>query len=106
MLFPQEKLHLQTDKPVYIAGETVWLRAHVADAVMHTPITSQYVYAELINPLDSVVERVKVRADSGAFSGHIELDQALAGGRLYTACLYGKYAKSRGRLLLQEASVC
>ncbi|MDZ7632933.1 MAG: hypothetical protein U5L72_00220 [Bacteroidales bacterium] len=37
VLFPQEKIHLQTDKPVYIAGETVWFRAHVADAVLHTP---------------------------------------------------------------------
>ncbi|MDZ7632934.1 MAG: carboxypeptidase-like regulatory domain-containing protein [Bacteroidales bacterium] len=52
------------------------------------PITSQYVYAELINPLDSVVARVKVRADNGAFSGHIELDQVLPEGdytlRAYT----------------------
>ncbi|MCK7541588.1 MAG: hypothetical protein MZV63_67240 [Marinilabiliales bacterium] len=39
VLFPQEKIHLQTDKPVYIAGETVWFRAHVADAVMHIPIS-------------------------------------------------------------------
>ena len=88
VLFPQEKIHIQTDKPVYIAGETVWFRAHVAEAVLHTPVTSQYVYAELINQLDSVVERVKVRADSGAFSGHIELDQALPEGdytlRAYT----------------------
>ena len=88
VLFPQEKIHLQTDKPVYIAGETVWLRAHVADAVMHTPIVSQYVYAELINPLDSVVERVKIKQEQGAFSGHIELDQVLTEGdytlRAYT----------------------
>ena len=83
VLFPQEKIHLQTDKPVYIAGETIWLRAHVANAVLHTPVTNQYVYAELINPLDSVVERVKIRATGGAFSGYIELDQASAGRRLY-----------------------
>ena len=87
ILFPQEKIHLQTDKPVYIAGETIWLRAHVANAVLHTPVTNQYVYAELINPLDSVVERVKIRATGGAFSGYIELDQALPEGD-YTLCAY------------------
>jgi hypothetical protein len=87
VLFSQEKIHLQTDKPVYIAGETIWLRAHVANAVLHTPVTNQYVYAELINPLDSVVERAKIRATGGAFSGYIELDQALPEGD-YTLCAY------------------
>ncbi|MBE0679906.1 MAG: hypothetical protein IH592_14190, partial [Bacteroidales bacterium] len=87
VLFPQEKIHLHTDKPVYIAGETLWFRAHVADAVIHTPLTNQYVYAELINPLDSVVERVKIRPASDAFSGYIELDQTLPEGD-YTLCAY------------------
>ena len=87
VLFPQEKIYLQTDKPVYITGETIWFRAHVADAVLHTPLVRQYVYAELINPLDSVVKRVKIRPASGAFSGNIELDQALPEGD-YTLCAY------------------
>ncbi|MFN2314149.1 MAG: hypothetical protein ABR531_06805, partial [Bacteroidales bacterium] len=87
VLFPQEKIHIHTDKPVYIAGETIWFRAHVADAVLHTPLANQYVYAELINPLDSVVKRVKIRPVSGAFSGYMELDQALPEGE-YTLCGY------------------
>ncbi len=87
LVFPQEKIHLHSDKPVYIAGETIWFRAHVADAVIHTPVIRQYVYTELINPLDSVVKRVKIRPDSGAFSGYIELDQALPEGD-YTLCAY------------------
>jgi TonB-dependent Receptor Plug Domain len=87
VLFPQEKIHLHTDKPVYIAGETIWFRAHVANAVIHTPLTTQYVYTELINPLDSVAARVKVKQTDGAFSGHINLDQALPEGD-YTLCAY------------------
>ena len=85
--FHQEKIYLHIDRPVYIAGETIWFRAHVADAVLHTPVTKQYVYAELLSPLDSVVERVKVRADSGAFAGYIKLDQALPEGD-YTLCAW------------------
>ncbi len=80
ILFPQEKIHIHTDRDVYISGETIWFRAHVADAVLHTPKSNQYVHAELINPLDSIVERIKVRPDSGAFRGHIELDQTLPEG--------------------------
>jgi len=87
VLFPQEKIHLHADKPVYIAGETIWFRAHIADAVIHTPLATGYVLAELINPLDSVVARVKVRSDSGAFSGYINLDQALPEGD-YSLCAY------------------
>ena len=30
--YPQEKLHVSTDKDSYIAGDTIWLRAHCADA--------------------------------------------------------------------------
>ena len=80
LAFPQEKIHIQCDKPVYLAGEQIWLRAHVADAVLHIPKANQYVIAELINPLDSVVNRIKIRPDSGAFHGHINLDQALPEG--------------------------
>ncbi len=80
IIFPQEKIHLHLDKPVYLAGETIWFRAHVADAVLHTPLSGQYVYAELADPLDSVVSRVKIRPDSGAFCGHINLNQNLTEG--------------------------
>ncbi|MFZ2286240.1 MAG: TonB-dependent receptor plug domain-containing protein [Bacteroidales bacterium] len=87
ILFPQEKIHLQTDRQVYVAGETIWFRAHLANAVLHTPLVNQYVYAELINPLDSVVKRVRVRATDNAYSGYLELDQALPEG-YYTLCAY------------------
>lgn len=30
--YPQEKLYVHTDKEHYIAGDTVWLRAHCVDA--------------------------------------------------------------------------
>ena len=34
--YPQEKLHVSTDKDSYIAGDTIWLRAHCADAAKRT----------------------------------------------------------------------
>jgi len=80
LTFPQEKIHVHCDKPVYLAGEKIWFRAYVTDAVLHIPSANQYVIAELINPLDSVVNRIKIRPDSGAFHGHISLDQALPEG--------------------------
>lgn len=94
--WPQEKLYVQTDKPCYIAGETVWFRAHLVNALSHMPdTTSRYVYGELINPLDSLVARVKIRPEAGAYQGRFELDPELPGGE-YMLRFYTRFMESRG----------
>jgi hypothetical protein len=87
LLLPQEKLYLHIDKPVYLAGERVWFRAWPVDAVLHTPVTGQYVHVELVNPIDSVVNRIMVRQTAGAFSGYIPLKEDLPEGE-YTICAF------------------
>jgi hypothetical protein len=87
VLFPQEKMYLHADRPAYVAGEKVWFRAWPVDAVLHTPVTGQYVHVELINPMDSVVNRILVRQSGGAFSGYIPLKEDLPEGE-YTVCAY------------------
>lgn len=88
--FPQEKLYLQTDRGIYMSGETLWFRAHLVDALMLKQANaSRYVYVELVNPLGNLVERVKIRPDSlGCFYGHIPLGEDLPEGnyslRAYT----------------------
>ena len=43
--YPQEKIHVMTDKPYYITCDTVWLRAFVVNAVNHQPVdASKFVY--------------------------------------------------------------
>lgn len=88
--FPQEKLYLQTDRGIYMSGETLWFRTHLVDALMLKQANaSRYVYVELVNPLGNLVERVKIRPDSlGCFYGHIPLGEDLPEGnyslRAYT----------------------
>ena len=49
--YPQEKVHVMTDKPSYYGGDTIRFRAFVADASTHRPLhISKYLYVELINP--------------------------------------------------------
>lgn len=89
-LFPQEKVYLHTDKTYYVAGETIWFRAHLADAANHVPASvSRYVYAELIDPIDSVLVRVKIRPDQDAYHGHILIPDDIPEGsyelRSYTS---------------------
>lgn len=95
LLYPQDKVHLHTDKPVYIAGETVWFRAWVTDAVLHTPVSERYVFTELVSPSGTVVSRVKLRQEEGAFGGHLNLDPALPEGN-YTLSAYTENMLNNG----------
>ena len=80
--FPQEKIYIHTDKPYYISGEKIWFRAHLVDAVTHIPVpVSRHVYVELINPLDSIVCRLKIRKnDNDVYSGIIPIPDDLPEG--------------------------
>ena len=94
--FPQEKIYLQTDKPYYISGEKIWFRAHLVDAHGHCPVQAdQYVYTELISPLDSVMIRLKVRWENGIFQGHITLPDDLPEGN-YKIRAYTNYMRNAG----------
>ena len=34
-LYPQEKIHLHTDRTMYVPGEKIWFKAYVVDAFTH-----------------------------------------------------------------------
>ena len=38
LLFPHEKLYVQTDKPTYLSGERVWFRSHMVEASSNMPV--------------------------------------------------------------------
>ncbi|MEE1141552.1 MAG: hypothetical protein UHP25_09255, partial [Prevotella sp.] len=68
---PQERIYLQTDRSYYMAGDTVWFRAHLLDAVTRVPVSrSRYVYVELHDQqADTLMQRVMLRCDTdGVFS--------------------------------------
>lgn len=93
---PQEIIYVHTDRPYYVPGDTVWFRAHLVDAVTHTPISrSRYVYAELLdNAVDTLVQRIIVKCDSdGVFSNAITLSKTLKGGT-YTLAAYTQWMRN------------
>ncbi|MDR2037913.1 MAG: TonB-dependent receptor plug domain-containing protein [Bacteroidales bacterium] len=95
VVFPQEKIHVHTDKPYYISGERIWFRAHLVDAVSHKlDFASWYIYVELINPLDIIINRVKIRQDEkGVYSGNIVLPDDLPEGN-YTLRAYTNFMRN------------
>ena len=57
--FPQEKIYLQTDRNIYMSGETMWFRAHLVDALLLKQANaSRYVYVTLTSPSGKLLERV------------------------------------------------
>ena len=90
-VFPQEKVHLHTDKPYYLSGERIWFRAHVVDAATHVPsFSSGSVYVELFNAKDSVVSRIKTGVGNDLYSGYIPIpEDAPEGDYTLRACTAG-----------------
>ena len=93
---PKEQIYLHTDKSYYVPGDTVWFRAHLVDAVTHTPISrSRYVYVELLdNQADTLVQRIIVKCDSdGVFANALTLPRHLHGGG-YTLAAYTQWMRN------------
>lgn len=95
--YPQEKIYVQTDRSVYLSGETIWFRAHLVDALLLKQANaSRYIYIELINPLDDIIQRIKIKPDStGSFYGHIPLEENLVEGN-YTVRAYTQFMQNQG----------
>lgn len=104
LLFPQEKLYLQIDKPLYLSGEKIWFRAYLVDATLHRPVLNQYVYVELINPIDSVVSRARIRQNQGTYSGYIPLNEKLPEGD-YTLVAYTENMLNMGMEFLYKKNI-
>jgi hypothetical protein len=95
-IFPMEKIHAQTDKSCYLGGETIWFRVFLVNALSLRPDTSsRYVYAELINPLEEVVSRVKIRPSNGVYHGHISLAEDIIAG-IYQLRFYTRFMETQG----------
>lgn len=94
---PQEKIHLHTDRTIYIPGEKIWFKAYVVDAFLHQlPTPSEFVYVEIINASDSLLHRVMVGKDkNGLFHGHIYLSRNMPEG-YYTLRAYTRYLENLG----------
>ena len=95
---PQERIYLQTDKPYYAAGDTVWLRAHLLDAETGVPVSrSHFVYVELHDQqADTLMQRLMIRSDAdGVFANALRLPKDLPGG-VYTLVAYTQWMRNFG----------
>lgn len=108
-IYPQEKVHVVTDREFYLSGDTVWMHALLVDDIDTTIVRgrSRYLYVELRDLKDSLKNRVKLRAsltrvpprpvgdetparNMSLFSGYMPLPNNLEGGD-YTIAAYTTY---------------
>ena len=94
--YPQEKIHITTDRNHYMGGDTIWLRGHVVSATTHEPVAvSKYMYVELRSPYNTVEQRIKVIERGGVYAGYIPLDLRIPEGD-YTIVAYTNFMNSAG----------
>ena len=87
----QEKVYLMTDKPYYSAGERIWMRGWVVDAVSHTGQTpTNYLYVDLVDAGDNLVQRIKIKRDATGFNNAIDLPSDIKAGS-YSLVAYTRW---------------
>lgn len=96
-IYPQEKLHVVTDRDIYCGGDTIWLRAFVVEANSHRQTAiSKYAYIELLTPFGFANKRVKLMEQDGVYAGYIPIDEDIYEGD-YTLAAYTAYAENQGK---------
>ena len=83
-----EKLYLHLNQPYYGAGDTMWFKAYLTDAVSHKPDTlSNFIYVDLYDRAKRLVTSKKIKRDSMGFANCLPLADTLFSGE-YTLRAY------------------
>ena len=76
-----EKVYVHLDRTYFAAGETLWLKGYVENALPAAD-TSRFLYVELLDAeKGGSVLRSKIRRGADGFAGHVDLPETLLGGK-------------------------
>jgi len=89
-------VHIHTDKPYYLAGDTIWLKAYTVIGADHQLSGwSGAVYVDLISETDSLVAALKLPLMAGLAKGNIDLPNHLRAGN-YRLRAYTQWMRNAG----------
>ncbi|RZJ90001.1 MAG: hypothetical protein EOO20_09430 [Chryseobacterium sp.] len=92
-----EKLYIQTDKDNYIAGDTLWFKAYLLDAIsLAGTEKSGLLYVELTNDSNQLIQRSMVPVYGGLTFGNITLDPKTIPQGSYTLSAYTNWMLNFG----------
>ena len=82
-----EELYVQTDRDLYISGETVYLKTYCLNRLTHKPsFVSKVVYVSLLDNLNNPVVQVKLGVNGFTASGLIEIPDTTPSGNYLISC--------------------
>jgi hypothetical protein len=85
--FAQEKIYVQTDKPYYYAGETIWFKGYVRYRTQSLRDSlSTTVYAELVNADGKVAASKMLEIVNSSFQNDFALPDTIATGDYFLRC--------------------
>jgi hypothetical protein len=83
--YEHEKMHVQFDKPVYSAGETVWFKAYLVSKNVPTTVSTN-LHAELLDAAGLVIEKKVYPIYEASAAGSFDLPKGAKGeGLLFRA---------------------
>jgi hypothetical protein len=101
----QEKLFVHTDKTFYLAGEQLWFKVYIVDAVLNRPLDiSKVAYIEIIDKESRPVLQTKVSVDEAMGNGSFSLPAYLPSGS-YTLRAYTQWMKNFSAAFFYEQPV-
>ncbi|SDL39532.1 hypothetical protein SAMN04487898_11842 [Pedobacter sp. ok626] len=90
------QLSIQTDRVVYLAGETIWLQLLPTMAVTtESQDLSKLIYVEILDAQNKPVFQEKIGMKNGSATGYLKLPTELSTGN-YTICAYTNWMKNFG----------
>jgi hypothetical protein len=97
MRLPAEKVYLQTDKPYYSIGDTLWFKAYLLDKVNLTGSKiSGLLYVELHTDSSDMVRRISIAIKDGVGWGQIPLTDKIFRGGSHTLRAYTNWMQNFG----------
>lgn len=92
---PQEKVYLHFDKPYYMAGETMWFKGYLFEAITHSmDSVSRVLYVDLIDPsVGKVLIHNTLKCSNAMTDGSFKLPDSLP-ENIYTVRAYTNYMKN------------
>ncbi|WP_113654552.1 TonB-dependent receptor plug domain-containing protein [Pedobacter namyangjuensis] len=103
--YPQEKIHIHTDKPYYVMGEEIWLKTYLVTAEKNEPsYLSKILYVELVDKNNVIRKKLTLPVEHGRAKGNMLLLDSVSSGN-FRLRAYTNYMRNFGESFFFEKQI-
>lgn len=103
--YPQEKIHIHTDKPYYVIGEEIWLKTYLVTAEKNEPSNlSKILYIELVDKDNLIRKKLTLPVENGWAKGSMSLTDTVSSGN-FRLRAYTNYMRNFGDSFFFEKQI-